>query len=303
MLLPADDRRHLLTERLREHHDLVAYPHADIVGIRSECNGHVGRKRPGCRRPDEYRDRKTRGRPYLRNIYQPKLYVYAVRDLITVLDFGFGQSGLASGAPVDRLRALVDQTPAVEFGKDAHVPGLVLGLQREVRVVEVPAHTESLELRLLDAHVLQRIIAAERAQRGLRRLGHLHRAEVLLHLMLDGLTVAVPAGDVRRIVSAHRLVLDDEVLEHLVERRSHVDVSVGVRRPIVEDERRPVGVLVKNPAIDVHLLPEREPLGLTRGKTRSHRERRLRKVHRLLEVLLLAHRLRVLSSRRTGVRT
>ncbi len=61
-------------------------------------------------------------------------------------------------------------------------------------------------------------------------------AVLLLDLPLDRKPVAVPAGNIRRVLAQQGLGADDHVLQHLVERMADVDVAIGVRRPVVKDE-------------------------------------------------------------------
>ena len=109
--------------------------------------------------------------------------------------------------------------------------------------------------------------------------------------MLDRLTVTVPTGHVGCIETSHRLVLDDHVFQHLVVGGAHVDVSIGVRGPVVEHERYAVPRLLEGRAVHIDLVPEAQPVRFTGTQVRAHRKLRLREVHRALVVLLLRHRL------------
>ncbi len=286
---PSGHRRNTLHECFGEHEHFIADLHANVVRILRERDRHVGGQRPRGGGPDKNRHRQTLGSPWLGRIPKAELDVDAVRGLVSVLDLRLGECGLAAIAPVDRLRALVHHAPAVHLGEHLHVAGLVLRLQREVRVPEVAAHAETFELRCLDAHEAHRVLATQRTEIRLRRLLHALRAEVLLHLVFDRLTVAVPTGYVGRVVPAHGLVLHDEVLQDLVERRPHVDVAVGIRRPIVEHEHGAIGTRLERAAVDIDLIPEPQPLGLPRGQAGPHRELRLRQVHRALVVDRVGH--------------
>ena len=55
---------------------------------------------------------------------------------------------------------------------------------------------------------------------------------------LDWQTVGIPARDVRSLVSAHVLLTDDEVLEHLVQSSTKMDVTVCIWRTIVQNVLR-----------------------------------------------------------------
>jgi hypothetical protein len=49
----------------------------------------------------------------------------------------------------------------------------------------------------------------------------------------------------------HQAGLDDHVLENLVDSVSHVDIAVGVGRPIVENPHRPAGGMFLNSPVQV----------------------------------------------------
>ena len=95
---------------------------------------------------------------------------------------------------------------------------------------------------------------------------------LLLDLPLDRQAVAVPAGHVIRIVAEHLLAARHHVLEDLVERVADMDVAIGVRRPVVEDEARPaLGRRAQRP-VKVELLPARQNLRLLLRQAGAHRE-------------------------------
>src|SRR3954452_17840988 len=59
---------------------------------------------------------------------------------------------------------------------------------------------------------------------------------LLLDLPFYRQPVAVPAGDVVGIEAEHLLALGHEILEDLVEGRADMDVAIGVRRAVMQDE-------------------------------------------------------------------
>ena len=61
-------------------------------------------------------------------------------------------------------------------------------------------------------------------------------AHFLRDLELDRQPVAIPARHVGRAEAAQGFVFDDDVLENLVQRGADVDVAVGERRAVVQDE-------------------------------------------------------------------
>ena len=109
---------------------------------------------------------------------------------------------------------------------------------RQVRIVPVGADPEPLQLLALNVDPLLGVsvaLGAEFLDRHLV-LVELLLAVLLLDLLLDRQPVAVPAGHVGRVLAEHRPGADDDVLERLVDGVADVDVAVGVRRPVVEDE-------------------------------------------------------------------
>ena len=146
----------------------------------------------------------------------------------------------------------------------------------------VGVHTKALEAVALHVDEALGPLAAELAHLGLARLGHLLRAELLLNLVLDGLTVAVPTGNVGGVEAALRMRLYDEVLEDLVERVADVDGAVGIGRAVVENEGLAVLVLLENLVIDIELFPLLETLRLILRQIGAHGEVGPGKVHGVL---------------------
>ena len=101
-------------------------------------------------------------------------------------------------------------------------------------MLSVGVHTETFEVLPLDSDVLLRPFAAQTPQRGLVDGGHFLGTELLLDHVLDRLAVAVPSGDIGRVVAPLRTALDDEVLEDLVKGVSDVDEAVSVQGTVVE---------------------------------------------------------------------
>ena len=94
----------------------------------------------------------------------------------------------------------------------------------------------------------------------------------LHHAELDRQTVTIPSGNERGLESGHGLRLHHQILEHLVESRPHMDISIGERRAIVEDElRSPLSGLL-DCSVETLPLPSCQQLGFTLRKTGFHRE-------------------------------
>ena len=205
------------------------------------------------------------------------------RRVLFVLDFRFGERRAAVDAPVDGLLALVDQPGLDELTQRARDRRLVLERHRQVRVLPVAEDPEPLEFLRHHADEARRVRAARAAEVGDAHVALL-RAEFAIDLQLDRQAVAVVARHVGRVEAGHRSRLDDEVLEDLVERRAEMDLPVGVRRTVVEDELRASLPRRADLPVEVHRRPSRERLRLGGRQVGLHREPRAGQVERVLPV-------------------
>ena len=89
-------------------------------------------------------------------------------------------------------------------------------------------------------------------------------AHFLGDLELDRQPVAIPARDVRRADAAQGLVLDDDVLENLVQRRADVDIAVGERRAVMQHKFRRARRAGPGPGLKVLGLPFLQAFGFPR---------------------------------------
>ena len=160
-------------------------------------------------------------------------------------------------------------------------------------MVPVAIDAEALQLLALDVDPVLGIGAAFGAE--LDRIDivlvELLLAVLFLDLPLDGEAVAIPAGDVRRILAEQRLGANDHVLEDVVERVADVDVAIGIGRAIVEDELRRAGAGFTELAVKVFRLPPGEDGRLLLGEAGLHREVGLRQEDGASVVALLGFRL------------
>lgn len=97
-------------------------------------------------------------------------------------------------------------------------------------------------------------------------------AILLLDLPLDREAVAVPAGNVGRILAEQGLGADDHVLERVVERMADVDVAVGVGRTVVKDELLAASAAFTDLPVQPLGLPARCDPRLLLRQPRLHRE-------------------------------
>ena len=89
---------------------------------------------------------------------------------------------------------------------------------------------------------------------------------------LDGHTVVVPAGYIGSEVTHHGTAADDEVLQGLVQSVTHVDITVGEGRAVMENKGWEILVLLQQCIIKIGLIPPIQHAGFAVGQTGLHRE-------------------------------
>src|ERR1051325_5935170 len=89
-----------------------------------------------------------------------KLYVNAWTVVLVVFDFRFRESCPARDAPIDRLLAAIDETLVDNIGEQSQFIGLVLGIQRDVRMFPIGNHAQPLKLSSLNAFIFESILLA-----------------------------------------------------------------------------------------------------------------------------------------------
>ncbi len=204
--------------------------------------------------------------------------------MVRILDLGLGQSRLAGYAPVN---GLLGPGHLALGHESAQLPGggrLVGRVHGQVGLGPDAEHAQSLEFLALDIHVFVGVFSAALADGQRRQVGLAFGLELQGHLVLDGQTVAVPAGHVFGSKTLHVARLDDDVLEHLVQGRAQVDVPVGVGRPVVEHVRALVSIGRGHLAIGVGLFPALELLGLVLRQVGLHGKGGLRQSQGLLVI-------------------
>ena len=100
-------------------------------------------------------------------------------------------------------------------------------------------------------------------------------AVFLLDLDFDRHAVAIPARHVRRVIARHQFRLDDDVFQDFVDGVADVDVTVGVRRTIVQHPFRTPGCLGADRVVELFLGPLGHPFRLAGGHVAAHREWRV----------------------------
>ena len=254
----------------------------DIIDIRSDAQRSVGRQGPRGRGPDDEVDRAIETFETCGFARELKANEDRRRRLVGVLDLGLSKSRMAVLAPMNGLMSTIDHAAIEHSLEDLDVGSIMLMIERQVGVIPIAKHAQAAEAGLLQLDVLDSELITELADLRHRRLIELGGAELFLDLVLNGLTMAVPTGDIRGLIALHSLIAVDDVLGDLVLRVAEVDRAVGVRGAVVKDELLVALVLLEELGVDVVVLPLLEPLGLVLGEARAHREARLREVRRLL---------------------
>ena len=118
----------------------------------------------------------------------------------------------------------------------------------------IPKHAEANEARLLDFHLLGGVGAANSAK--------LASADFfpglalgLLYFVFNGQAVAVPTRHIGRIKAAHLAGLYYDVFQGLVDGVAKVQVTIGIRWAIVQNELGFASVLGADFAVEIHALP------------------------------------------------
>ena len=289
---------HLIAVKAADVHDLLGQGvghdvHFAVRGLhevvqlaRVECDGKVAGQGPDRRRPDDEEELAVVNvRQLAEVVVHRELHVHGRARIVLILDLRLGEGGLIVRAPVHGLEALVDVAVAVHLAEHAHLFGLKALVHGLVGVLPVAHDAHALEAGHLAVDVFLRIVMARAAE-----VGDAHGLVVELLLLddgtLDGHAVVVPAGDVGRVVAAHGVGADDEVLERLVERVAHMDVAVGERRAVVQAEARLAVVLFEHFVVQVHVVPALEHLGLPLGKAGAHGKVCFRQIDRGVEIVL-----------------
>ena len=217
-----------------------------------------------------------------------KLHPHLIAGVVLVLDLGFGERRLFHHAPHHRLGAAIERAVDGELHQLARDLRLGRKAHRRVGMRPVALDAEALELLALHVEPVLGIGAAFLAERDhRRRVGEVRLLLVLgavvlfLDLPFDRQAVAVPARHVVRVKAEHLLAARHHVLQDLVERVPDMDVAVGVRRAVVQDEFLAALRLRAQLLVEVALLPALEDFRLALRQPGAHREFRLRQEQRL----------------------
>ena len=112
--------------------------------------------------------------------------------------------------------------------------------------------------------------------------------------MFDRQAVAIPTRHVRDLIPRHRLRLDDDVFQNLVQRVADVDAAVRIRWPVVQHIAREPLAGFLDAFIQLFLRPPGQHLRFPLRQIRLHREVGLRQI----EGRFIVHRMIYLRNKR-----
>ena len=257
----------------------------DVGKLRMKADGQVGRNCPGGRCPDNERQRLTSKlvKACRQLVLVWELDEYRWRGVVFVLNLGFRQGGYARGTPVNRFASLVE---AISFGKAGKLTSgcrFVIGGHGQIGMLPVTEDAETAEFITLDVDPFFGVGAALFANLG---LGHLpfFLAQFLIDFQLDRQAMAIPAGDVRRIIALHALTFDDDIFEDLVQRMTNVNVAIGIGGAVVQSEVGLLLVRLAKFAVEFQFGPALHDFRFALWQVATHREIGCRKIKRLFVV-------------------
>ena len=101
----------------------------------------------------------------------------------------------------------------------------------------------------------------------------------LLYHHFDGQAVAVPARHIRRIKTGLGFAADNNVFENFIDGMTDVDVAVGIRRAVMQNEFRTAFGDFAQFLVAFLLVPTFQPCRLALGKIAAHWKRALEQVY------------------------
>ena len=148
-VLPAKLLAALGSQVLEHNLGTAVMLNGNVGGAGLEGNGLVGGDGPRRGRPDDKVDRAVEVLEAGGLGGHLKANEDGGARLVGVLDLGLGQRGVAVLAPVNRLVATIDHA-LIEHGlEDLDVGGVMLVIERQIRVVPIAEHAQTTEASLL----------------------------------------------------------------------------------------------------------------------------------------------------------
>ena len=141
-------------------------------------------------------------------------------------------------------------------------------------MIPVAEHAEAAEILFLAFDLLRSIGTTQ----PLRFTGGQMFAVLFLDLHFDRHAVAVPARHIRRIETRQRFRFDDDVLENFIYRMADVNITIGIRRAVVQHEARTAATRFTDALVETTLLPLGKHFRFAFRQIAAHREWRIREV-------------------------
>ena len=134
----------------------------------------------------------------------------------------------------------------------------------QVRALPITHNTQPLKFAALIGDLFAGVAATLGAEFTFRNLvaGFANHA---FNLVFNRQAMTIPARHIRRVKACQLPTFDDHVLEYFIDDMTNVDITVGVRRTIVQDEFGPPAGLLTNVLIKPLLVPAGQHLRLAFG--------------------------------------
>ena len=207
--------------------------------IRTQTYCHIARQGPGSGSPDNKEGLcrvHTQCAQLALVVLDREFDVDGEAWVLLVFNLCLCQRSVAVRAPVNRFQTLVDITLLCHVAENFNLLCLKFRLEGHVRIFPLAQSTQTLKLCALGIQIMQSKLLANLSQ--LDRTDVAGNACLLSGFQLDWQTVGIPTRDVRSLVSAHVLLTDDEILEHLVQSSAKMDVTVCIWRTVVQNVLR-----------------------------------------------------------------
>ena len=229
---------------------MVADP--DVVDIRADRQGQIGQQRPRRGGPGEEVE------PLVTIRGEADRDRWVLHVLIVQIGFEVGQHGAEPRGERQHLVALIDQVLVPQLLE--HPPDRFheRGVHGPVGVAEIDPAARPLDGLFPLPGVAQDDLAALVVELGDPETldgGFSAHAQRLLDLHFDRQAVAVPAEAAVHVAAAHGPEAGNDVLDRAGQQMPVVRQAGGERRPVVENERRPVTGLVQRLLEDAPLVP------------------------------------------------
>ena len=147
-------------------------------------------------------------------------------------------------------------------------------VHRTVRLVPLSEYAHAFEV----GHLLGDLFGGKGAAFSLNFVARQVSAVQFFDGVFNRQTMAIPARDVLRIHALELARLDDHVLQNLVGGMANVQLPVGIRRAIVQDEFGCAVARIAQFFIDAFFVPFLHPARLALGQVAAHGEGRIGQV-------------------------